>query len=164
MPSEFEAIVFDLDDTILDTFHLLISPLEKKAVKIMKENNPLLPSEKIIHEEILKLRKNDPSNISVQLTKKFEVITESDLALRSKVFSDFDISKISIPNSIKSMLKTLGKKYDFYLLTQGNRKTQEGKIKKLNIDKYFKEVIIISDDKQAALKQLYLQKNTLLQG
>lgn len=138
------AIVFDLDDTLVDTFGTLIKPLEMEAVARMASAGIGESDSEQIFETILRLRRDDPDRIEEALAQTFPQLGEKALAARRSVFAQASPDELQIEPAVKSMLRELSGRYDTYLLTVGRRDFQNRKLERLGIRPLFKGIVVLA--------------------
>lgn len=143
-----EAIVFDLDDTIVDTFRLLIEPLESQAAAEMLSAEMLEADSGQLKELVLKLRRDAPERVEELLARHLPQLTEKALAARRAVFAHASPDNIRIEPHVREMLRELFKRYDTYLLTTGRADFQNRKLDVLGIRGLFKAVAILPSDRE----------------
>lgn len=169
---DLKGIIFDLDDTLIDTFASLIVPLEYEAAKKMVLLDNKLNDHAYLASTILELRKKDPSNIEKLLEKQLFVKPEA-LAKRSSVIDNLQkikFDKLIINPEVKRLLQELKSKNQLrlFLVTEGDALFQNRKINHLGIGELFSEVSIIAsdDNKESVIKSLMkshgLDSNQLL--
>lgn len=146
--SDIRVIVFDLDDTLLDTFNSLIVPLEIEAAKAMitagiREDPTTLAS------TLLHLRRADPANLETEL-RKIPSVNKKILASRNRLLTKVPLSNVLVSPEIMQLLRRLRNEYELYLLTAGSADFQKRKIDQLEIGGLFKETLIIPDSSHAA--------------
>lgn len=138
------AIVFDLDDTLVDTFNLLIKPLENEAAAAMIAAGIGASDHSRLAEIILDLRKNDPENVEERLLQQFPQAAGRTLEARRAVFVNASPDKLTIKPEIKHMLEELrAAGYDTYLVTTGPREFQDKKIDQLGIRDLFLDTEVL---------------------
>ncbi len=143
--SQFKALVFDLDDTLLDTSQLLVPMAAKHAcqemikqglqcsLQVCEQERAKLANQ-LSHREIFKKIANDIGCI------------HTELAIENAVNAFYNPA---VPKNLPLMpgalenLSELSKKYSLFLLTTGNLETQLKKIHALNILHFFKEYFIV---------------------
>ncbi len=162
----FQALIFDLDDTLLDTSRLLVPQAEKESCLAMVEaglNSDL--------ETCLKVRKNlIKQNLRTLIFEEivrelgvkehaspYEVIREGRRAFYEReVESDIYLE----PDVIK-MLEKMNAKYQLFLVTAGATKTQKRKVEILKIEKFFKKLIYVDIDKGETKAHAFREVNQL---
>jgi FMN phosphatase YigB (HAD superfamily) len=162
MSESFQCLIFDLDDTLIDTYKLLIPPtiyktaeafvkllqLQKEAIhdymecwhELHHQYSGRVLFEKISrncyikHQHQILIKNLNLKNISDAL---FEIYLKPELP------GDFKIKP-----EVALMLKNLSQSYHLYLVTQGNRESQQAKIDKLEITNYFKKIFLVNTHQQ----------------
>jgi FMN phosphatase YigB (HAD superfamily) len=132
------AIVFDLDDTLVDTFEQLIRPLEDEAAKAMVETGIDATVEGLT-ADIMRLRGSSPRGIEAYVRQKYPDAAEDALLARDKVFADPPVDALTLHADIRAMLERLSADCDIYLLTSGMRHFQAKKLKHLRLEEIFPE-------------------------
>jgi len=151
----FEHLVFDLDDTLLDTYRQLLPRATREACAAMVRaglatdvETSLLACTELRKHQIES--SDDPSRNEVffGIVQRFGVRDGArpddvvEAGLRS--FYDRKIeTDISLFPGVKETLSELRNRYDLYLVTSGTPSTQEEKIRILEIADYFKQVIFV---------------------
>src|SRR5207253_2790096 len=143
-----EIIIFDLDDTLLETYDCLITPLEYDAVEKMCAAGLGKDVSDQMAEELLRLRKSHPENIEEMLIQRFSQIPSKAIRTRRTFLSNACkgpamrelLRKIFIDHGVKRLLQNLSKDYILYLLTIGPPDFQNAKIDYLNIRYLFDKV------------------------
>ena len=144
-------LVFDLDDTLYKEIDFLISAYKEISQDLSSENWQFLFAEMI---SIYRLGKN----VFEFLSKKYNTNVE---VLLSKYRNHFPNIKLS--ENTKEFLETIkSKNIVCALLTDGRSITQQNKIKALELEKYFDNNIIISEEFGSTKKEgksfLYLDE------
>jgi len=142
-------IIFDLDDTLIDTTNSLTPFFLKKALKSMIRNGLEVKDELLAYKKIIQI---DKTSISANETiKKFLNSINADLsfypiALKAMRTNSIGRGKIYPLKNTKKVLKFLFKKHVIALVTIGNKKFQFDKIKKAGIDKsIFSKIVVVQD-------------------
>lgn len=127
------AIAIDLDDTLLDTFTLLISPLEEIAAKRMIEASLSTSDVEDLTAMLLQWRRKRPKSIDAELRARYS--SKADLAIdaRNKVFEEAVPDGIHIPADVRAMLKRLSGHLDVHLVTSGSQEFQGEKLRRLSM-------------------------------
>lgn len=137
------AIVFDLDDTLVDTFESLIRPLEMLAASEMVSAGLGETNLAKVVETILHLRRDDPERIEEALSQVFSQLTARALEARRLVFTRATPDKLKIEPVVLGMLRELSVRYETYLLTVGRPDFQNRKVEQLGIRSLFKGIAIL---------------------
>jgi FMN phosphatase YigB (HAD superfamily) len=153
----FKILIFDLDDTLLDTYNLLIPEAVKKAgtkFQMLTGLTDLAVSEfsfawTQLHTKFSGIDLFE--KIVEQLLEKYKISLNIPIHTKNIIqetyttFQQPDIPPdLKLPTATLEMLSQFKQHYTLYLVTQGNPKSQEEKIKKLNIMNFFKKIFIIN--------------------
>lgn len=147
--SSFEALLFDLDDTLVDTYGALIEPLEADAAHCMRTQDPDLPSAEELTAFLLDLRQRHPGQVEEKLRIRFPGLREAALVVRRELLASVPLDQLSFAPAVRDLLGELRREYQIYLLTAGERTLQEEKIQKLGLRDVFDEIVIVSSGSEA---------------
>lgn len=140
------ALIFDLDDTLVDTFSLLIVPLEAEAATRMVAAGELAHEPDELLEILLELRQRSPVTLEVELQRRLPAVNEAALAARRKCIADLTLERLVIDAAVRQLLQALNARYRLFLLTAGDLTFQEAKVAHLTIAHLFEEIAIIPDE------------------
>jgi FMN phosphatase YigB (HAD superfamily) len=178
----FEYLIFDLDDTLLDTYHLLIPQAVNKSAQKFKQITGLqdLPItdfatawnilhtdfsgrdlfEKIITQLLEKNKHSETPAKSTETSLNAQNIT--DLVYESFLKPDLP-ENLQLPKETHELLNRLQQHYKLILVTQGILVSQQAKIIKLDITHYFKNIYIVNsplgESKTEAFKKILTFEN-----
>ena len=120
------AIIFDLDDTLVNTFSALITPIELEAARMMLQVNQSLSDPDQLAALLLKIRKENPAEIEEELVRRIPTIDSKALEARQEVLkarleilTNLMPYSLAIDPEVRLLLRDLSSKYDLYLLTEG---------------------------------------------
>jgi FMN phosphatase YigB (HAD superfamily) len=165
--AQLRAIVFDLDDTLVDTFGCFIVPLETVAAKRMFEVG-LGPSVKDVVETLRHISMTNPDEMELMLPKRFpgtpkrnmkraldiwEELHSSPMSLNKLREFGGRISQYKIGPLLRQMLEEMSDRYHLYLLTAGDPDFQNEKIDHLGLRDLFEHNILIVNSKSNDTKQ-----------
>lgn len=142
-PSGVEAIIFDLDDTLVDTFKSLITPLELEAATEMVAAGMDESDSRRVAALLLQLRRDDPDKIEEQLIQNFPQAAGKAIEARRAVFANASPDALRIEQSVRDMLQELYGRYHTYLVTTGRLEFQNRKLDRLGIRKLFKGIAVL---------------------
>ena len=144
--SVIEHVVFDLDDTLLDTSRLLIPRATQEACRAMIESGLHASIEDATAACRDRATKSPRQDLFMSLVKKFgvqegcdplRVATAGNQAFYNrKVEEDITV----FPGVIELLESLKAEGYHIHLVTQGHRPTQEEKIRILNIGRAFESI------------------------
>jgi FMN phosphatase YigB (HAD superfamily) len=143
------AIIFDLDDTLFDTYGQLVKPASTEACQAMiKAGLKAKLADSVKARE--KLFSTKPrENIYEQLVKHFGVkegVNKRDVIQAGfNAFHDRHINeKITLFSDAIPTLTGLSERYELYLVTLGTPSTQQKKIELLGLEKFFKKIYLVN--------------------
>jgi FMN phosphatase YigB (HAD superfamily) len=142
-------LFFDLDDTLVDTFDLLIDPLERTAADAIGALLAGSVSRDDLHRELMRLHASDPAAIDNFLSDLSPSRAADVLAAHAAIFRDFDVTPLKIDGAVVRMLDVLRRAHTLVLLTEGHSDLQVRKICHLGIASYFDFVDIVASGSEA---------------
>lgn len=165
MPSKlFSVLIFDLDDTLVDTSKYLVPKATSEACKTLINTGLNTNFKNCIHE------KNNFSSLNLRLNFFDYIVNKYGLHKDSKLTEQklIDLGKNAFYNrpiieplkpfkGVTCFLKQKSSEYKLYLVSQGEKKTQLEKIKLLNIKKYFHRVYISNINSKSSKKDIFLK-------
>ena len=144
----FEFLVFDLDDTLLDTYGQLVPQASREACQAMISNGLNASLEQCLktREDMAQTEKR--INLFENMTASLGVRTGVDpfsVALSGfEAFYDRKVeSTISLFPAAREMLRMLKETYSLHLVTAGHRKTQKEKVTILDLEPLFDSITIV---------------------
>ena len=141
----FDHLVFDLDDTLLDTFRQLLPRATREACKAMVRAGLAADLEEAIQACAEHGKCHARQELFTHLVKKFGTKESADpkivAATGYKAFYNREVeSDISLFPGAREMLVSLRKTYSLHLVTAGHRPTQEAKIRILGLEPVFTSI------------------------
>lgn len=153
-------IIFDLDDTLVDTSLTVLPVKFKRALlEVKKAGLNLNFSLKEALKHLLDINQNMPSAKEALETffKKFSLPENPYLKLANQVVYEGELGQIKIlpvPDALL-VLRDLKQKHRLVLVTIGEEKLQKEKLKKAGIDTAFFSIIEVAKEK--AKKKSYIR-------
>jgi FMN phosphatase YigB (HAD superfamily) len=131
-----KAIIFDLDDTLVDTSRYLIDQLEADAAEMMIKAGMTGTDKAEIHEILMQLRMAHPDNIEEMLVKRLPQTTTKAIRARRRVLAKASsmLEQLRMNPEVINLLERLAKTYKLYLVTAGDYAYQKQKIKHLDYE------------------------------
>jgi len=131
---ERKTIFIDLDDTIADTFGLLITPLERAAAEAICQIDDIPFSAERLTDILLELRKRTPAELRDKLAGLSTSDADRVLEARDQIFSDFSVSELTISTDVIEVIKSLTLNYKLVLVSEGREEIQKEKIRHLGAE------------------------------
>ncbi|MGH6847772.1 MAG: HAD family hydrolase [Methylocella sp.] len=138
-----KTIFIDLDDTLIDTFDLLITPLEWAAARAICQIEGCPFQAEQLAEILLELRKRSPADLEDKVRDLLKADANRALAERERIFSDFSVDDITISPKVIATLKLLMQDYLLVLVTEGQPKIQKRKVRRLGIGNLFEDILVV---------------------
>ncbi len=158
-----KAVIFDLDDTLFDTFGQLVTPANREACQAMKDAGLNAALDTCILKKMEFSKDASRQDVYKKLVAFFGL--RSGVKSETVTAAGFDafhnrkvIEDITPFDDCHSTLATLKKKYRLFLVTLGNPPTQKKKVEKLKLEPFFEKVIYVdvkdSHDKTGAFREI----------
>lgn len=144
LSARIKAIVFDLDDTLIDTFGALIMPLEVAAAKAMVDAG-IKMNPTTLASHLLRIRRQAPSNVEEELRKIGCRLTPKAARVRTKLLTPSALGHLVLAPEVRNLLWQLRDRFELYLLTSGASAFQQNKIAQLELDDHFSEIFVVND-------------------
>lgn len=146
----YDAIIFDLDDTIYPQKNYDNPALYEVSKFISKKFHI---DEKKIYVNLRRIkpirRGKKPILIFNYFLSKFTNFKNKTFVNKLvKIFQSYDCIELKKSSSLKNLLREIYKNKDLFLVTNGHYARQLKKIKYLGISKYFKKIFILDDVKK----------------
>lgn len=143
-----KAVLIDIDDTIFDFDKCSKNAIKKTLKKLdlsYKEKDFLYFNE--VNDILWNKQKLGKINInevfierSIMLSKYFELDIEKEIF--NDLFVEFLYDEIEMVDEIEDLLSYLSNKYQIYAASNGIYGMQINRLKKSNLDKYFKDIFV----------------------
>ncbi|MCM2280360.1 MAG: HAD family hydrolase [Bdellovibrionaceae bacterium] len=148
MSSRYKCIVFDLDDTLLDTNGRLVPAAAREACHAMIAAGLETDAITCYNERASFIAREPRGNVYKHLVAKFGVRTganpESVIDAGFRAFHQRDVGpEVALFDGAQSLLEHLERLYTLYLVTSGNEATQKQKVALLGIERCFTRVIYV---------------------
>lgn len=145
----FDHLVFDLDDTLLDTYGQLIPPASREACTAMIDAGLATDFETCLRTREELARTSARSNLYNSLVERFGVREGQDgtkvAEAGHRAFHDRSVERnITLFAGTRDLLRDLRAKYRLYLVTAGAPGTQQEKIDILKIEDSFDQIFIVN--------------------
>lgn len=162
--NKLNTIIFDLDDTLLDTSQILVPQAELSACEAMVHAGLNCKTDECCKTRNQLLNKYTGLELFKNIVKLYNPQTEPNLQLQiaqtgfSLFYNPIIPKTLPLRDGAKDILNYLKQRqYQMFLVTAGIPETQKKKITALNISEYFIECLYVdvrSENKTAAFKKI----------
>jgi putative hydrolase of the HAD superfamily len=156
-------LIFDLDDTLVDTFGTVIRRLEKRASESIALLLDRPEDAESIFRALMSLRLHDPDAIGSYLQATAGSRADAAIEARRGIFADFEVADLVLRPPVKAMLLTLAGTHKLVLLSEGREALQRKKLRRLGIEDLFDAVMIVSGDSEDTKERAILRALTLFE-
>ncbi len=144
----FRTIIFDLDDTLLETSRLLVPQAERESCLAMIAAGLDCDLDTCLRARRNFIKQNLRTQIFESMVREVGIkpsANEIEVASAgSRAFYDRNVeSHISLAPAVLQLLEKMKAKYNLFLVTAGSVKTQKQKVAILNIETFFKKIIYV---------------------
>ena len=140
-------LIIDLDDTLVDTFDLLIRPLEADAAKLLHEQGLVKLEPDELAARLLQLRKSAPDTFYEELARLAGGRSGTAIDRHRAIFRDFAVDALVLSAEVAEMLRGLRSGNRLVLMTEGRAEVQNSKVEHLQLDTLFDEVMIVDPER-----------------
>jgi putative hydrolase of the HAD superfamily len=144
--SRFRTVVFDLDDTLLDTSALLIPLAARQACEAMIEAGLECSLDVCLTLRAQLAAQNSHVDIFSEIAKQQGPMQKQSQIVAealNKFYNPPIPSYLPLMPGAERNLQDLKERYNLYLVTMGTPAAQDQKIKALQIASYFKKVYVL---------------------
>jgi putative hydrolase of the HAD superfamily len=170
----FDHLVFDLDDTLLDTHRVLIPRASREACLAMLDAGLDSTIEECLSAWDEHAREHSRREVFAYLVQKFGVqqftTTKGNdaTAIEKRGYHAFYHRKvetdITLIPGVNEMLAHLGSRYTLHLVTSGSKVTQEEKIRILDIRSLFESISHVDPSKGQKKRDAFSEVNKRTKG
>lgn len=166
----YSVLIFDLDDTILDTWQYLIPKAAQATCKALVKAGLKTTVAQCVHERANYLLHNPRGDVYRHLVQKFGVknVAHADVEYFRKIGRQAYL-RTPTAEDIKplqgaiELLTSLHSKYRLHLVTSGHSETQQVKIRLLNVSHLFHKIWVVdpqlNESKTQAFKKIMLEES-----
>jgi putative hydrolase of the HAD superfamily len=160
---QFRCLVFDLDDTLLDTNGKMVPGATKLSCEAMLAAGLNVSLEECISERMRFHHENPRGDVFRFLAEKYGPIEKAEKIAQAgfKAFyhREIEANAIALFDGVKEMLERLSYLYPLYLVTSGFESTQQQKVRLSGIERFFKRIHYVDlgrgDTKLAAYRAIF---------
>lgn len=152
------ALVFDLDDTLMDTHGQLVMEAHLQACAAMQRAGLDVPLEDLMDTRLRLLQEQPREEVNALLAAQYNCQDTRIIQAGFETFLNPHITELEAFPGVHDLLAELAQSYDLFLVTAGSRPAQQKKIEVLEIGDCFREIHYIPpqqpDGKYQALVDL----------
>ena len=137
-----KAIIFDLDDTLYDCSGTLVLKRKKLAAKIISKAIKCSEAEALKLQLELEDHLGPKADIAREIASLHNLPEEFCKEIMNAINTPDVEGAILFPDTMDSIIELRSIGYKLFLVTFGNREMQEKKIKILDLERAFEEIII----------------------
>lgn len=135
-----QALVFDLDDTLMDTHGQLVGEAHRQACFAMQAAGLEVPVEILLETRLRLLQERPREDVDVLLAAHYDCQDPEVIAAGHQAYFNPEISALEPFPGVPEMLQDLQYRYQLFLVTSGYAETQSRKIEVLGLGPYFEEI------------------------
>jgi FMN phosphatase YigB (HAD superfamily) len=145
-----QALIFDLDDTLMDTFGQLVPEAHRQACLSMQKAGLEVPLEHLLEKRWALIKSHPREEVNRLLAYAFECRDEAVIQAGIDTYFNPFFETLEPFPGVYEMLDTLRQDYALFLLTSGIPEAQQRKVEALNLSTYFNELVYAPLDKERA--------------
>lgn len=165
---KFKSIIFDLDDTLIDTFNHAIQPALDFTFEKLQEINSILTKENFIQERVNFTTHPHSKNFFTVLGEKFGT-SDSEKKLieetgKRAFYQDYTHEKIVLFPEAYDVLETLKENFQLFLVTAGSPEKQSHKLELTKLSSFFEKtyyVDVFQNKKKIDTFKILMEENQL---
>lgn len=139
-----QALVFDLDDTLMDTHGQLVPEAHRQACLAMQQAGLDIPLKDLLQARLDFIKRQPRADVNALLASHFQAAhPEKVAAAGAFAFYNPQITTLAPFPGVPEMLAKLQHNYLLFLVTSGYPAPQAAKIEALGIGKFFREICYI---------------------
>ena len=141
-------VLLDVDDTLFDYQKAEAIAIRKALIQLeIEPDERMISRHSAINEQLWKLLEEKKMTREQVLTKRFDLLfAEFDVVRSStkalKIYQHLFCAELYFIPGALELLKTLHRRYDLYIVSNGNALVQDTRIKNAGIASYFKGIFI----------------------
>lgn len=147
-----QALVFDLDDTLMDTHGQLVPEAHRQACLAMQAAGLDVPFEQLYTARMRLVEAFPRGDINLLLASHFTCQDPKVVAAGHQTYFNPQIGSLNAFPGVPEMLADLQQAFALFLVTSGYAEPQAQKVKALGIAGYFEQIYYASIDQPAAKK------------
>lgn len=139
-----DAIIFDLDDTLVDTSGELILPAHQEAAAAMIAAGLQGTLEEVTQRRLALAAAEPGTSVDVRMTAFFRSADpEAVVRAGHDAFYGRKVARLSAMDGIHDVLEVLGARHRLFLVTIGHPDTQRTKVELAGLGRHFEAVVLV---------------------
>ncbi|HEY9841026.1 MAG TPA: HAD family hydrolase [Candidatus Obscuribacterales bacterium] len=153
------ALVFDLDDTLMDTYGQLVMDAHRQACAAMQRAGLDIPLEELMATRLHLLQAQPRHEVNELLAAQYGCSDPEVIRTGFETYFNPEITALEPFPGVPELLAALSRESELFLVTAGFRQTQEKKIQTLGLAGYFREICYVPADRAQGKDEafVYLQ-------
>lgn len=139
--TKIRALIFDLDDTLMDTFGQLVPEAHRQACLSMQKAGLDVPLEVLLEKRQALLRTFPRGEVNRLLAQAFDCHDEQVIQAGIDTYFNPAFDRLEPFPGVREMLLRLRQHYALFLLTSGIPEAQRRKVEALQFAPYFQELL-----------------------
>ncbi|MGV3525576.1 MAG: HAD family hydrolase [Candidatus Sericytochromatia bacterium] len=135
-----QALVFDLDDTLMDTYRQLVMQAHYQACRAMQQAGLNVSVDTLFATRLALLSSQPRAEINQLLAAHYDCQDEKVIQAGYETYFNPEIGILEPFAGVPEMLSELGQDYQLFLVTSGYSQTQQRKVEALGIGAHFREI------------------------
>ncbi len=138
---KIRALIFDLDDTLMDTFGQLVPEAHRQACLSMQRAGLNVSLERLMQKRNALLKAYPRAEVNRLLANAFDCYEEAVVQAGMDAYFNPRFDRLEPFPGVREMLVQLQQNYALFLLTSGIPEAQQRKISALQFEPYFRELL-----------------------
>lgn len=152
-----QALIFDLDDTLMDTHGQLVMDAHHQACLAMQRAGLDFPLEELFAARLHFLKTQPREDVNTLMVEHFGHHDPRIIQAGHDTFLNPEIGDIDVFAGVPELLENLKQHYALFLVTAGFKTAQSKKIQVLGIGHHFKEILIIEPGSPGGKKAAFIE-------
>lgn len=139
--NKIRALIFDLDDTLMDTFGQLVPEAHRQACLSMQKAGLDVSLEHLMQKRNALLKAYPRGEVNRLLANAFDCDDEAVIQAGMAAYFNPRFERLEPFPGVREMLLQLQQDYTLFLLTSGIPEAQRRKVSALQFEPYFRELL-----------------------
>lgn len=155
------VLIFDLDDTLIDTHGQLVQEAHWQACLAMHAAGLPIPPQELMQTRQRLLASQPRAEINALLAQYYGCNAEAVIRAGFEAYFNPELTQLELLPGVRPLLEMWAQAFHMFLVTAGYEKTQKRKVELLNIAHFFSDIIYADINnpqaKYQAFSQIYQQ-------